>query len=429
MNPTAARNFSRLIYYLIRYSNIFYAIYVKNWRRGFINILYLTQFFSVTRGGGEVVFYNLAEEMARRGHYVHVISHQIKNLKENNLNGMINMHRIKPILENKGGEVPSITQNMMYIINAILKGSQIIRQQKIDIIHANQLSPVIAGSILAKFHKIPIIITIHDVVTTSSSYSWKNWAAQKNVSRASSIIGPFFEKITVSVPVDIIHTVSNASKEDLVKFNTKASIIRVIPPGIDLRYYDNLGVKKEYQSYVLFIGRLVYYKNLEILISSFKEITKRLPDAKLVAVGDGPMRDKWERMVSELHLDKNIEFTGFVSHEKKVELLSKCSALLFPSSVEGFGLVLLEAFAMSKPVLVADVKPFDEIVDEGIDGFMLPAHNADKWSEKIIFLLLNKRICEIMGSKGRLKVENKFNIKNVADKVESLYTNMWSKKS
>ena len=49
----------------------------------FINILYLTQFFSVTRGGGEVVFYNLAEEMARRGHYVHVISHQIKNLKEN----------------------------------------------------------------------------------------------------------------------------------------------------------------------------------------------------------------------------------------------------------------------------------------------------------------------------------------------------------
>ncbi|MBD0361050.1 MAG: glycosyltransferase family 4 protein, partial [Nitrososphaeraceae archaeon] len=228
--------------------------------------------------------------------------------------------------------------------------------------------------------------------------------------------------------VDIIHTVSNATKEDLVKFNTKASIIRVIPPGIDLKYYDNLGVEKEYQSYVLFIGRLVYYKNLEILISSFKEITKRLPDAKLVAVGDGPMRDKWEKMVSELHLDKNIEFTGFISHEKKVELLSKCSALLFPSSVEGFGLVLLEAFAMSKPVLVADVKPFDEIVDEGIDGFMLPAQNPDKWSEKIIFLLLNKRMCEIMGSKGRLKVENKFNIKNVGDQVESIYTNICSKK-
>lgn len=58
---------------------------------------------------------------------------------------------------------------------------------------------------------------------------------------------------------------------------------------------------------------------------------------------------------------------------------------------------------------------------------MLPTHNPNKWSEKIIFLLSNKRICENMGSKGRLKVENKFNINNVGDQIESLYTNMVKK--
>jgi glycosyltransferase involved in cell wall biosynthesis len=366
--------------------------------------------------------------MARRGHHVHIISHKINNLEEDYLEGAITIHRIKPTVENKGGEVPSIIQNMEYIVYTILKASQIIRQQeKVDVIHANQHSCVIAGSIIARIHKIPMVTTIHDVVTTSSPNYWKRWAAQEGVSRVSSILGPLFEKITVALSTNIIHTVSNATKEDLIKFNAKPNIIRVIPPGINLRHYDNIAVKTEYEDYVLFIGRLVYSKNFEILISCFKEVTKQLSDARLVAVGDGPMRDRWKKMVSELHLDKNIEFTGFVSHEEKVELLSKCSALLLPSYVEGFGLVILEAFAMRKPVLAARVKPFDEIIDEGLDGFMLPADNPEKWSEKIIFLLSNKKICEIMGSKGRLKVENKLNTKNIISQVESLYANMCQK--
>jgi glycosyltransferase involved in cell wall biosynthesis len=396
-----------------------------------MNILYITQFFSATRGGGEIIFYDFAEGMAKRGHHVDIVSHQITNFKEeDNLDGVA-IHRIRPAIEHKGGLPPSIKQNLMYIINAIIKGSQIIRQNKIDIIHTNNFSPVIVGSILAKIYNIPIVITIHDIFTTRSGDYWKKWAAQNNVSRISSIIGPLFEKITVKMPVDIVHTVSNASKQDILNFKARSSSsnIIVIPNGINLRNYGNLEFKKDYQNYVLFIGRLVFLKNLDVLISSFKDVVKKIPNARLIVVGDGPMRDNWQKMVSELHLDQNIEFTGYIPHEKKYyELLSKCSSLLLPSVFEGFGLVLLEAFAMSKPVLVANMKPFDEIVDEGIDGFILPTHDAHKWSEKIIFLLSNKTICQDMGCKGRLKVESKFNIDNVVDKVESLYTELCFKK-
>jgi glycosyltransferase involved in cell wall biosynthesis len=114
------------------------------------------------------------------------------------------------------------------------------------------------------------------------------------------------------------------------------------------------------------------------------------------------------KMVSGLNLNKNVIFTGYIAHEKKVELLAKCSALLLPSVYEGFGLVLLEAFAMRKPVLVADVQPYHEIIEESIDGFALPAHDPHKWSDKKDFLLVNKTVCRSMGNKGRLKVENKF---------------------
>jgi glycosyltransferase involved in cell wall biosynthesis len=394
-----------------------------------LNILYITQLFSASRSGAEVIFYDFAEGMAKHGHHVDIVCHKITNFKEeNNLDGAT-IHRIRPAIEYKGGLPASIKQNMMYIINALIKGSQIIRQNKIDIIHTDSFSPIIVGSILAKIHDVPVISTIHDIFTNQSADNWKKWATQNNVSRISSLIGPLFEKITVKMPVDIIHTVSNASKEDILDFKARSSgDIIVIPNGINLKNYDCLGFKKDYQNYVLFIGRLVYYKNLDTVISSFKEIANKLPHAKLIVVGDGPMRDKWEKMVSELHLDQNIEFTGYISHEKKVELLSKCCALLLPSVFEGFGLVLLEAFAMSKPVLVANTKPYDEIVDNGVDCFMLSAYDPYKWSEKIIFLLSNKTICQSMGNKGRLKVESKFNINNVVSKMESLYTQLRLKK-
>ena len=394
-----------------------------------LNILYITQFFSATRGGGEAIFYDFAEGIAKRGHRIDIISHKVINFKnENNLDG-VTMHRIRPAIEYKGGLPPSVKQNLMYIVNAIIKGSQIIRQNNIDIIHTNSWSSIIVGSVLSRIHNIPIISTIHDIFSIESADSWKKWATQNNVSHISSIIGPLFEKITVKMPVDIVHTVSHASKEDILNFKARSSSnIIVIPNGINLEHYDNLGFKKDYQNYVLFIGRLVYYKNLDVVISSFKDVVKKIPNAKLIVVGSGPMRDKWEKMVLESNLDQNIEFAGHIPHEKKIELLSKCSILLLPSVHEGFGLVLLEAFAMSKPVLVANTKPYDEIVDDAVDGFMISAYEPHKWSEMIIFLLSNKTICEDMGNKGRLKVETKYNINQVVDKLESLYTELCSEK-
>jgi glycosyltransferase involved in cell wall biosynthesis len=394
---------------------------------GNLTILYITQFFSPTSGGGELLFYDWAEGMVRRGHHVEVICQQIPNFRKDQSAYLI-INRIKPILEHKGELPPSIIQNIRYIINAIIKGSQIIRQKKIDIIHTNAFGPMIVGSILAKIHNIPVVSTIHDIFARASPDYWKKWATQNEVSRISSAIGPLFEKISVNMPTDVILTVSNASKQNLVKFNVKDSNITVIPNGIDVADYDNLGFENNYQNYVVFIGRSVFYKNLEVVISSFKEVTQKLPEAKLVIIGDGPMRHRWERMVSELNLNQNIKFTGYIPQEKKVELLSKCSALLLPSLFEGFGLVLLEAFAMSKPVLVADVKPFDEIVEEGVDGFMIAAHDPVKWAEKITFLLSHKPICEIMGCKGRYKAEKEFNIEKVLDRLESLYVELCSRR-
>lgn len=391
-----------------------------------MKILYLTQYFSRTRGGGgESVFFDLANGMARRGDTVNVISHLLAPDHEQicDIGNMLKIYRIKPVIDFRQGFFASSTQNLGYIINSTLKGSQIIRKEKVDLIHANNLSPTIAGSLLSSLHRVPLVITIHDVFTHSDNF-WKKWSSQDNVSHITSIIGPIFEKLTLNIFYDAIHTVSNSTRDDLEKYGIDGSKIRVIHNGIDYRRYDLMKVEKRFESYVLFIGRLVFYKNVEVLVRSFKEVVIAVPKAKLIIVGDGPMLGQWERLAHELGLHDSVKFTGFVSDREKLELLGNSSSLLLPSLVEGFGMVLLEAFAMSKPVIVSDVRPYDEVVSDGVDGFIVPANDPHKWAEKIILLMSNTALCEEMGRTARLKAERQFSLDHTIERMQTFYTNI-----
>lgn len=381
-----------------------------------MNIVYITQWFSYIGGGGEVIFINLINAMANKGHNVHVICQKLSNFEISNEIENLHVHRVKPIIKY---ERVNFNQNMRFIINAIRKGSELIKDERMDIIHVNNFSPVIAGSILSKVFNIPLIKTIHAVYCTSPHF-WRKWSSQTNASSVLWIVGPLLEKITIRLHSDIIHAVSYATKKDIIRVNPKSKVT-VIPNGVDLSNYDNLKLNIDYQKYVVFIGRLVVNKNLDTVISSFKQVISTIPNARLIVIGSGPKLDEWKKMVSDMGLDSNIQFTGYISQEDKMGLLSKCSALVLPSTVEGQPIAALEAFAMSKPLLVSDIEPSYEIVTEGVDGFILPAYDARKWAEKITFLLSRKDVCEEMGREGRLKVEKKYNIERLLDNMESTY--------
>jgi glycosyltransferase involved in cell wall biosynthesis len=393
-----------------------------------MNILYISQWLSSAGGGGEVVFRDIAQGISKNGHQVHVIRHRLAGSKENNESGSDNnsvdndaaglhIHKIRPVVE---GFPPSLRQNLMFVANAILNGSKIIRRHRIELIHVNNFAPVIAGSILSKLFGLPLVSTIHVVFGATSPDFWKKWSSQSNVSPMSSIIGPMFENLTIRIPVDTIHSVSNTTKKDILKVNSKSKVV-VIPNGIDLGLYDRCAPDIEYQNYVVFIGRLVFNKNLETVISSFVEVVKNIEDAKLVVIGFGPMLEEWRQLAARLGLDRNVQFTEYIDQERKINILSKSSALVLPSVAEGMPVVVLEAFALYKPVLLSDIEPHHDIVSDGTDGFIIPAHDAGKWSEKIIHLLTNKKANRDMGRNARFKAERQFNMNKTLREIESLY--------
>jgi glycosyltransferase involved in cell wall biosynthesis len=158
------------------------------------------------------------------------------------------------------------------------------------------------------------------------------------------------------------------------------------------------------------------------VIEAFAKTTRSVASANLVIVGGGPMRNTWIQQARNLGIENNVIFMGYVSVEKKLELLSKCSALVFPSLVEGFGLAILEAFAMSKPVMVSNIESVKELVHDGLNGFVIS--NPADWENKMKLLLSDETLCRAMGRSGRGKAEQNFQLAAVGEKFEAPYRSL-----
>lgn len=133
------------------------------------------------------------------------------------------------------------------------------------------------------------------------------------------IFGTLLERVLVRIPVSVIETVSETSRRDLL--GARAKIV-VVPNGIDVSEY-GIGEVSVKPHQAIFIGRLVFYKNLEIVFRALAKVIQVVPDAKLIVVGDGPMRAVWEKMVDDLGVRRHVRFYGRIPQGRKLSLLEE----------------------------------------------------------------------------------------------------------
>ncbi len=383
-----------------------------------MRILYFTQlYYPALFGGGEYIFYQWAKELAKKGHQIFVITQRLENTVPYEIVNEIEIFRVGSPVKLSGTLPMGIASNLSFLVCSFFKGIDIIKKNKIDLIHSNTYIPVFAAHMCAKLTNKPHIVTMHDVYYSAKDNFWKSWSKQEKISNVSGILGPIIEKLIARLSVTF-HTVSEQSKQDMQSsLGIKKKII-IIPNGIDLKQYDIQN--KETENQVIFIGRLVFYKNVETILEAFAKVVQKIPNSTLVIVGDGPLKPSLEQKAESLKISNKIKFTGNIPDSEKIDLLSRSRVLLNPSLVEGFGIVVLEAFACRKPVLVSDTKPLSDLVTNSTDGFIIPSHDTDAWAGKIIQLLSNPELCDTMGKKGRIKASD-YSISKLSDKMLELY--------
>ena len=387
-----------------------------------MKILLLSQFFSSTKGGGEYVFKTIAKIMAQNGHNVWVITNNVKGEKYEESENL-KIITVNPTIEYKGGLPPTFLDNIRYAINTFWEGRNIVKNQNIDIIHSNNFSPSLAGLLISYFTKTPHITTIHDIFSIYDRDLWKKWAKQSEVSSTNARLAPFFEKIIMRFKFDCIHTVSNATKNDIQKIGVNKPI-QIIPNCIQ---DEEQRITELKTNQFVYLGRLVFYKNVEIIIQALNIVIKEFPDAKLVIAGDGPHKELLQNLVRKLDLKNSVIFTGYVTLEEKKKLLSESNALLFPSTIEGFGLVMLESWQQKRPVLTSDIPPMSDIIQHEKTGLIIDPHDEKKWAKSIIQLIKEPNFSNEMGNAGNYELKTKYNQKLFYERILKMYNDVLTK--
>jgi glycosyltransferase involved in cell wall biosynthesis len=378
-----------------------------------MNILLISYNFLPGFEGSTSLVTIIAELLVKNGHKVWVITHRFKGVEYKT------QPNIKIVFVSSelsfGENKTSLTKTIRFTLAAIRAGLEIIKKEKIDIIHSNAIAGP-AGAWLSYLTGTKHIMLLHDVYSADPNF-WKEWKKQKGNSSFNALLGKLLEKVYVHSRYAAIHTVSEASRDDLIKVGVKKPIY-VIENAIQIKEPENVE-KKPFQ--FVYVGRLVFYKNIQTAIKAIGIVKKSFPDVKLIIIGNGQYRKNLEELVAKLGLQNNVTFMGNVSEDKKNKLLAESQALVFPSLFEGFGLVILEAFMQKKPVLVSDVRPLSDIVEHKKTGSVILPYDENAWATAMESIIKDPSTAVKMGSLGRKEIEEKYTLKLMEEKLKKMY--------
>jgi glycosyltransferase involved in cell wall biosynthesis len=188
-----------------------------------------------------------------------------------------------------------------------------------------------------------------------------------------------------------------------------ASDIRIWARGVDVTLFSpvkrdpewrrSLGIPRE-SPVIAFVSRLVWEKNLRAVIDTFRMLSGRLPGATFLIVGEGPARQPMQRML------RGARFTGHLGGEDLARAYASSDVFFFPSVTETFGNVTLEAMSCGLPVVVADAAGSKDLVEHGVNGFILPPEPATGFVDPLHLLATNEEKRRLMGRAARGRAQS-----------------------
>lgn len=356
-------------------------------------------FYPYQLGGAERQFFELAKRLVKR-HEIHVFTLKLRGCKPEERYHGINIHRVGIPHPLHRRSIISLLSFYPFVLFSLLKNFR-----RFDVIHANQ-----AAALLSFFLGIstkPFIATIHDLYLNR----WREFRA------AIPLLGRMLEFLICRGKYALVLTVSAYSAKKLLNCGMKNIVI--VPNGIELKKFKGR-MKKEDR--VVYLGRLVRYKHVDTLIRAAKLVQERMKgrDVKLVIIGEGEERRKLEKLAEKLRC--NCEFLGFVSEKRKIRELKRAKIFCSLSSIEGFGISLLEAFASGTAAVVRDLPCYREFAPKNCAIFLSNKEADDPKivAEKIIKLLTDKHLAKKYAESAR-KLAKHYDWDKIASYIEKIY--------
>ena len=194
-------------------------------------------------------------------------------------------------------------------------------------------------------------------------------------------------------------------------YNEKVEIIDVLQQLKNEGYY-----------LVANVGRFSKQKGMEYFIDSYPLVKKEIDKIKYVLVGDGEDREKLKKKISELGMQNDVIFLGFRRDVQNV--LSQIDLLVLSSLWEGLPLTPIEGFSVGKTVVATAVDGTVEIVENGNNGFLIPAKDAKAIAEKVVYLFKHQDKQKTMEEEATKTFINEFSFEKFSDSIVNYYSNI-----
>jgi len=362
-----------------------------------------------TFGGSGVVATELGKALAAKGYNVHFISYS-QPARLDFFNPNVFFHEVSiykyPLFE----YVPYETILASKIVD-------IVKQNKIDILHVHYAIPHASAALMAKnileeqgIH-IPIVTTLHGTDIT--------------------LVGkdPTFEPV-VSYSInhsDAVTAVSESLKQNTLNNFHIQKDIYVIPNFIDFSRFTKQ--KKEHfkkaiaplnEKILVHTSNFRKVKRVDDVVKIFALIADKIP-SKLLLIGDGPERTNIELLCRETGVCDRITFLG--KQEQIEEILSVCDLFLLPSETESFGLAALEAMACEVPVISTNTGGIPEVNIEGLTGFLSGVGDIESMAKNALYILSDDSILKTFKTNA-LKQAQSFHIDKILPMYEEVYKNL-----
>ena len=360
----------------------------------------------------------LKNALEKQGHEVYVVTANLESFKYE----YIEKERVLKIPGLPTGIYDSRLTSI-YPVRAVNK----IKSWNLDVIHSQtEFAIGTFARLFAKQYNIPLVHTYHTLYEDYVHYITKGYF-DKSSKKIVEYLSKFYCETTATELIVPTNKIYKLFKEKY-KFEKN---IHIIPTGIEVErfYSENIDIKEvdnlkrtlqlsKKDFIILFVGRLAEEKNVEFLINSQKELIKKYKNIKLIIVGDGPDKEKYEQMSKEMGLEKNIIFTGKVAWGDMPYYYHVADVFATASKTETQGLTIIEAMASNVVPICMKDEAFQSMVTEDLNGLFF--ETEEEYQEKVLFLYEDRDELKKIDKQARIQAEH-YSSKNYADRVLEVY--------
>lgn len=311
---------------------------------------------------------------------------------------------------------------VLKITKCICDMIELIKKNKINIVHSNSPRAGFIGGFVAKLTSSASVIHVRDIHLSPFSN--------------------YFKALILDALSDKIIAVSNATKNAVMQKRTKLEFkTKVIYNGIDFEKLDKILTKNirhelgigENVPIIGSVGIIHPVKGHDTVIRASAIVRERFPNLKVLITGgylleaDRLFEIELRNLVKELNLTDCVIFTGF--RDDIYDILSIMDVLILASNYpDPLPRILIEASAMRKPIVATKVGGIPEIVEDGISGILIEPSDYKSLAEAVISLLENRPLATEMGLNARKIAESKFSIETHVREIENIYIELIKKK-